>query len=129
MQPSTSRYRVVRWVHAYGLTCGYSMQDSLAYELSNTDRLVSAEAFRFGLHGAVRAWCGLEVDIARSQFVKGWPFDANTDAGKLSSHKAYTDLPTLLAHIPHYGSELIFLAPTYKAMYIKTLSTVEVKPL
>jgi hypothetical protein len=96
--------KFVRWLGAYGR--GPSLEGSAAWEISQTERQVSAEPLWRQRSLIPRAKIGLEVDEVSSTFCSGWTMDAWTESkdgvlesarGRRRRNPRHSDLDRFLA--------------------------------
>lgn len=129
--------KFVRWLGAFG--SGSSLSEAAGWELSQTDRQVAVEPLHRGRSLLDHAKIGLVVDHDASRFHCGWLCDAWTavrDDGTLRAQyrprdrqgRKFRDMDRFLAawsavKSPSHHAEVVFDAPVYRAVVVKSTAT------
>jgi hypothetical protein len=123
--------RAVRWLGAFGR--GQCLLSAGAWEISQRDRQVAAEPLLRGKSRIDHARIGLEIDVERSIFVKGFVNDAWTTAredGTLAHdrHKPIRKWDRLAKamrqhSVAKWHAEAVFDLPVYSAVIVKRHSS------
>ena len=129
--------KFVRWLGAFG--SGSSLSEAAEWELSQTARQVAVEPLHRGRSLLDHAKIGLVIDHEASRFHAGWLTDAWTvkrDDGTLRPQyrpryrqgKKFRDMDRSLAawsavKYPSRHAEVIFDAPIYRAVVVKSTAT------
>lgn len=129
--------KFVRWLGAFG--SGSSLSEAAAWELSQTARQVAVEPLHRGRSLLGHAKIGLVIDHEASRFHAGWLKDAWTvpqDDGTLRAKyrprdrqgRKFRNMDRFLAawsavKDPSMHGEVVFDAPTYRAVVVKSTAT------
>lgn len=123
--------KFIRWLGAFGR--GDSLEQAVAWELSQTDRQVAAEPLIRGRSHITHVMVGLAIANPEATFARGWLFDAwtvKTSDGVIlptrNRRHEYRDVhrflkalnrPQRAAHPWH--AEASFNAPAYDALVVR----------